>query len=147
MSWLEGTGRDWSSLHRITDGSESRWGDACDDEPGVYRLVALREGSTEEPATLARICDGDETGTLYIGAAPRSLTGRIGQLVRQHHPDRKGGGHLPLPVTLASMFPPERLAVCWSYVSDGSDVFAVERRLLDAYTLAFGERPPLNSMG
>ena len=144
MAWLT---REWSRTHRITDRTDMPWFGDCADRPGVYRLVALRAGSGQEPATLARVCGSDEAGTLYIGAAVRSLPGRIGQLVRQHVPEFRGGGHTPLSATLAKLFPPDRLAVCWSYISDGSDVFAVERGLLDAYTMAFGERPPLNSMG
>ena len=145
MSWLTG---EWSALHRVSDRDQSAWFRTCKDEPGIYRLVALQDGLLLQPAVLNRVCGADELGTIYIGAATRSLQSRLGQLVAQHSPERfKGGAHVSMPAPLAKAFPANKLAVCWSYAERGMDVFAMERALLVAYRDVFGERPPLNTMG
>ena len=145
MSWLTG---EWSALHRVSDRATDAWFHACEDRPGVYRLIGLRDHLSLGPKPLARVCGQDDLGTIYIGAATRSLQSRLGQLVTQHQPAQfKGGTHVAMPTALARDFPANRLAMCWSYADRGMDVFAMERALLVAYRDIFGERPPLNTMG
>ena len=146
MSWLTGA---WSMLYRLSDRDRGAWFRSCEDRPGVYRLVGLQDDPASlQPALLNRACGQDEFGTLYIGAATRSLQSRLAQLVAQHlPPPSKGRGHVAMPMALARTFPASRLAVCWSYVGHDVDAFATERTLLVAYRDVFGERPPLNTMG
>ena len=143
MNWATGN---WAPLVRITEPDETkRWSKFCEDRPGVYRLIAL-DGVTPElmPASITRACGTDATGTLYIGMAT-SLPGRLGVLVRTHHPDYPDGrGHPKLHPPLAKRFPPEKLAITWEYAEAANDR---ERQLMDLYINAFGDRPPLNPQG
>ena len=102
------------------------------------------------PAKIDRVCGPDETGTLYIGRAndQRALQTRLGNLFRTLRA-RKGvaySGHnaaefLRHHPLLSARFPPDRLAVSWSY--DHHDVMA-EQILFGRYVRFFGEAPPLN---
>ena len=143
MVWLDGK---WSEVHLIADREHAPWFKACEDRPGVYRLIGLESDGVLTPAKVPRVCGTDEAGTIYLGAA-KSLIGRIGRLVLQHLPPFKGGNHTAMPGALAAKYPSTRLAVCWRLVDAPEDIFATEQGLLRAYRDAFGELPPLNSQG
>ena len=134
----------WSEPHLIADREHAPWFSACEDRPGVYRLIGLENDGDLTPARIARVCRTDDMGTVYIGAA-KSLTGRIGRLVLQHLPPFKGGNHTAMAEVLARKFPSTKLAVCWRFVDAPEDIFAVEGGLLSGYKEIFGELPPLNS--
>ena len=142
MPWLT---RDWSRIYGLADRTEMPWFGPCDYEPGVYRLVALREGSAGEPMSLARLRGRDGTGTLCIGVAPQGLRPRLERLVERYQALNEVDPRLTeaLRITL----PADRIGVCWSHTGDGSNALVVERALLDAYVAAFDERPPLNRLG
>jgi hypothetical protein len=90
---------------------------------------------------LSRICGTDETGTLYIGAAGKSLFNRLGSLLKTHSPEYLSEPHRVLPARLANSFPPSRLAFAWEWTNKPWDR---EQELLRAYEDAFGELPPAN---
>ncbi len=142
MSWLTG---EWSGVHRVMDRNRDPWFGACENRPGLYRLVALSDAVVPSPATLQRVCAPDTSGTIYIGSAG-SLTGRLSDLVKRHHPEFKTANHKPLPPRLAADFQPNNLAICWTYLPKEADRYAEERKLITAYTGEFREPPPLNVM-
>lgn len=136
----------WSKPHRVTDRDVDPWFRACENHMGLYRLVALMGDGPINPATLQRVCGPDASGTLYIGSTS-SLPRRLSELVRSRHIGCfQSRAYKAMPTRLAAEFPPDKLAICWRYLSDDVDRYAEERKLITAYTDVFGELPPLNAM-
>ncbi len=131
----------WSNLYLAKP--QSGWGDDCPEAPGVYRLVAVcKDLTTLTPISILRICNHDETGTLYVGLA-RNLCGRLGQLVRSLSGTiEHGAGRLIHNTSILSrQFPVDAMAIAWAPTTHPADS---ESSLLDAYCSEFGEAPPLN---
>jgi hypothetical protein len=94
---------------------------------------------------ISRVCGDDGTGTLYIGGAG-SLEGRVNELRKTLRPQDwtgyHGAGKLLLgTLALSEKFPTDNLATEWALSDSPWDA---EQRLLTAYTIQFGEGPPLN---
>ncbi len=120
----------------------------CEHKPGVYRLIGLNEQG--KPTTLNRMCKGDTTGTLYIGAEGKTFAdrSRLGQLVRSLRPARhrtnqehQADYRLRTHPELNSRFPSARVALTWCYCDKPADA---ERALFEVYFDSFGDNPPLN---
>jgi hypothetical protein len=149
LLWNEFVPGLWSRLYRL-DQVGSYVARRCKAKSGVYRLVGLAEPGINAPATFDRICGRDQTGTLYIGCAGRrsTLPTRLQQLVRtlsdrgrRRNNSEHSAGDLLLHKLLSQQFPPNNLAVSWSY---HTDAFIAENDLLRSYIRSFGEAPPLN---
>jgi hypothetical protein len=145
---LPGKERSWSRLYRV-DKLGSHVGKHCKPASGVYRLIGLKDKTdVPEPATIDRICGRDQTGTLYIGSADRSLQRRLQQLSLTLRRGRRGGhgaaGLLRSNSLLWKKFPSNRLAITWYYTEP---YLVAEHHLIVAYTDSFGEGPPLNLQG
>lgn len=112
---------------------------------GVYRLIALQEnGDLSKPATIARICGEDRTGTLYIGEAG-DLSLRLNQMRRSACEHRSEGSHSAITMLRRIRrlnYPAQRLAVALMFTRRFTR--AIERDLLHTYINSFGEMPPLN---
>ena len=139
MSWLNG---EWPYVCRIMaeDKNDAWWGKAGLEQTGVYRLFATRESKITMPASIARICGIDPTGTLYIGQG--KIDACLDSVVRTYRPDYSPGRHPPLSRKLAAQFSPDNLVVAWQYTECPRPR---EMELIGAYFDEFGELPPLNS--
>ena len=139
MEWLSGQ---WEGPVRISTAIEEKWWERCErDRPGVYRLFALRDGSTFDPMPLCRVCGTDETGTIYIGASG-NVAFRLGDLLKEHSDQYQSNSHIPLSARLAEKFGPAQLAFCWQFTDDP---WRRENEIVSAYEAVFGEPPPNNS--
>jgi hypothetical protein len=132
---------EWSNPVRMSSAIKDQWWTQCTRSPGVYRLIALRNTTSFEPLTLARVCGRDQEGTVQIGGA-RNLHNRLSQLVMASRGDYRGKPHRVLCAPLAKLLPAERLAFSWQ---THDEPWVREKELLLAYEAAFGELPPNNN--
>jgi hypothetical protein len=143
MPWLDGN---WQPPFRIGVASKDKYWEQFErqknDAKGVYRLISLQGLDNFAPEPLHRVCGIDETGTLYIGAAERSLFNRVSSLVITHRMDYKSTPHKPLSPRLAERFGEMMLAISWEYTETP---FEREQQLLVNYEALFGELPPANN--
>jgi hypothetical protein len=109
----------------------------------------MADFETGTPMIINRVCGQDQTGTLYIGLARRSVRFRLQQLMRslreprqfRSHKEHDAGRAIHRNPLLKEKFPRECLAVRWAY--DNNPQF-FEGNLLAHYFKCFGEIPPLN---
>ena len=135
-------GANESYCHPVTQVRSTRSAKTFRRQAGVYRLIALDEKG--DPKQIGRLCDIDQTGTLYIGREGFSFAerGRASQLVRSlfaartfHGAGQRITGHN----RITEMFP--RFAIAWFYNKNSRYAESV---LFDSYITSFGELPPLN---
>jgi len=149
VHWNINVPGDWVGLHTL-ESIGSYVASFCNDEPGVYRLIALDEAG--KPAKLNRLRGFDRTGTLYIGAEGKTFASRsrLGQLVRSlrqprygyvYNDEHKAGRRLRSHPELNAQFPNTKLALNWCYCRTPLDA---ERALFEVYFASFGDTPPLN---
>lgn len=142
--WPDG---EWVPIARLVEpDAATRWHTYCEGGCGVYRLVALKDAASREPAVVARICGGDPSGTLYIGQSS-NLHMRLSALIRTHHPAYVAAIYADFPAVLERMYPPETLGVTWESHPDALSAQVRETQLLRSYVARFGERPPRNGQG
>ncbi len=114
---------------------------------GVYKVVAMREGV---PVPINRFLNIDKNGVLYIGKA-NSFIARVADLKKSISPDYVGTAHdcgiryknAEIP-KIAEMYPYSILHI--ELIQDENPGF-LEKKLLLAYKMEFGEAPPLNVFG
>ena len=121
-------------------------------EPGVYRLLALRDSAA---APIPRLLATDPDGVLYVGKAAR-LRGRVRTLVkciredvrghaagrRFHHIDR-----LRARAGLDKFSDTFELRLSFFTCNSVEDAKSAETQVLHAYIAQYGEVPPLNGQG
>jgi hypothetical protein len=149
VHWNESVPGNWVGPHDLkTLGSYVS--SFCSDKPGIYRLIGLEDKG--KPAVLDRMCDRDETGTLYIGKEGKTFAvrSRLTKLVRSLQAPRRGpvynsehdaGRRLRSHSVLSARFPLDRVALTWCYSSSPS---MAESSLFETYFRSFGDIPPLN---
>ncbi len=150
--WNEEVPGIWSPA-RTVKGLGSSIGKHVRAKAGVYRLIALADVEQRTPMVINRVCGCDETGTLYIGVAARTLRLRLQQLMRslrppaafrfRRKPEHHVGDRIRSNRLLEKMLPRECLAVTWAYEKRP---WTAEEELLSQYLASFGELPPLNTM-
>jgi hypothetical protein len=150
--WNEEVPGIWCPL-RTVKGVGSYIGKYVRPQGGVYRLIALADVELRTPMVINRVCGRDETGTLYIGVAARTLRLRLQQLMRSLRrppafrfrlkPEHHVGDMIRSNRLLEKMLPRECLAVTWAYEKRP---WTAEEELISQYLASFGELPPLNTM-
>jgi hypothetical protein len=130
---------EWSPAYRLFD-TEHHLG--VSGKPGVYRIRAFTD---KEPLPIPRANGVDPAGILHIGKST-DLGKRLGQFRRaaesgqaRHHAGREYANW-----DFERLVPLEQLRFDYLLTDDEREALDLERKLHEAYRLAYLDRPPLD---